>query len=99
MLVHTVFFWMKKGAPKSAARQTIRDALRYLNTPTVREIRAGRPGKTPPRDVVNSTFDVGLQVTFDSVADHDAYQKDPQHQVFIRRNRKNWLHVEVYDFQ
>jgi len=38
MLVHTVFFWMKKNAPKGAAKQTMKDALKYLNTPTVSQI-------------------------------------------------------------
>lgn len=99
MLVHTVFFWMKKNAPKNAAKQTIQDALRYLKSPTVRQIWAGAPAKTEIREVVNATFDAGLTVIFDSVADHDAYQEDPQHQVFIKRNKKNWLRVEVYDFQ
>ena len=99
MLVHTVFFWMKKDAPKGAAKQTIQDALKYLKSSSVKQIWAGPPAKTPPRDVINSTYDVGLTVTFDSVADHDAYQDDPQHQVFIKRNKKNWLRVEVFDFQ
>jgi hypothetical protein len=99
MLVHTVFFWMKKNAPKSAAKQTIRDAVKYLNTPTVKNLWAGAPAKTDPRDVINATYDVGLTVTFDSVADHDAYQEAASHQVFIKRNKKNWLRVEVFDFQ
>ena len=30
MLVHTVFFWMKKNAPKGAAKQTLKDAMKYL---------------------------------------------------------------------
>ncbi|HXX92732.1 MAG TPA: Dabb family protein [Planctomycetota bacterium] len=97
MIVHTVFFWMKKGAPKDAAKRTIHDAIKYLKTPTVRHLWAGPPAKTPPRDVVNSTYDVGLTVIFDDVQAHDAYQDDPQHQVFIKRNKKNWLRVEVYD--
>ncbi len=99
MLVHTVFFWMKKNAPKSAAQQTMKDALKYLKTPTVKNLWAGLPAKTEARDVINATYDVGLTVTFDSVADHDAYQEDPEHQVFIKRNKKNWLRVEVFDFQ
>ena len=53
--------------------------------------------KTEARDVINSTYDVGLTVTFDSVADHDAYQEAASHQVFIKRNKKNWLRVEVFD--
>ena len=79
MLVHTVFFWMKKNAPKSAAKQTMKDALKYLKTPTVKHLWAGLPAKTEARDVINATYDVGLTVTFDSVADHDAYQEDPEH--------------------
>lgn len=99
MLVHNVFFWMKKNAPRNAAKQTIQDALKYLKSPSVKQLFAGAPAKTEARDVVNATYDVGLTVTFDSLADHDAYQDDPQHQVFIKRNKKNWLRVEVYDFQ
>jgi hypothetical protein len=99
MLVHTVFFWMKKNAPKGAAKQTLKDALKYLDTPSVKQIFAGPPAKTEARDVINSTYDVGLTVLFDTVADHDAYQEDAQHQVFIKRNKKNWLRVEVFDFQ
>jgi hypothetical protein len=99
MIVHNVYFWMKKGAPKDAAERTIQDALKYLKTSTVKELWAGPPAKTPPREVVNSTYDVGLCVTFAGVKDHDAYQVDPQHQVFIKRNKKNWLRVEVYDVE
>lgn len=99
MLVHTVFFWMKKNAPKGAAKQTMKDALKYLKTPTVKHLWAGMPAKTEARDVINATYDVGITVTFDSIADHDAYQEDPEHHVFIKRNKKNWLRVEVFDFQ
>jgi hypothetical protein len=99
MIVHTVYFWMKKGAPKDAAKRTIQDALKYLKTPTVKELWAGPPARTTPREVVNSTYDAGLCVLFDDVKDHDAYQDDPQHQVFIKRNKKNWLRVEVYDVE
>jgi hypothetical protein len=99
MLVHCVFFWMKKGAPKGAAAQTIRDARKYLRTPSVRHLWAGSPAATPIRDVVNATYDAGLVVAFDDVRGHDAYQEAPSHQVFIRRNKKNWLRVEVLDFE
>ena len=99
MLVHTVFFWMKKNAPKGAAKQTVQDALKYLNTPTVAHLWAGVPAKTEARDVINATYDAGITVCFKSVKDHDAYQKAPSHLTFIKRNKKNWLRVEVFDFQ
>ena len=97
MLVHTVFFWMKKNAPKSAAKQTIQDALKYLNTPTVKNLWAGAPAKTEARDVINSTYDVGLTVTFDSVADHDAYQVAPRHEQFVEECKPGWASVRVFD--
>lgn len=99
MLVHTVFFWMKKNAPKSAAKQTIQDAKKYLQTASVKQLWVGPPAKTEERPVINATYDVGLTVVFDSIADHDDYQEDPQHLVFIKRNKKHWLRVEVFDFQ
>ena len=58
MLVHNVFFWMKKNAPKNAAKQTIQDALKYLKSPSVKQIWAGAPAKTPARDVIKM---IGLQ--------------------------------------
>ena len=97
MLVHTVFFWMKKNAPKSAAKQTIQDALKYLKAPSVKHLWAGPPAKTPGRDVINATYDVGLTVTFDSVADHDAYQDDPTHNRFVAEQKANWERVRVFD--
>jgi len=99
MLVHTVFFWLKKSAPRDAARKLAADALKYLNTPTVAHLWAAPPAKTPPRDVVDSTYDVGLSVVFKTVADHDAYQEHPDHMTFIARNKKHWQRVVVYDFQ
>jgi hypothetical protein len=99
MIVHTVFFWMKKSAPRNAAKRTIEDAKKYLKSPTAKTLWAGPPASTPARDVVNSTYDVGLCVTFEDVEGHDAYQEDPRHQVFIKRNKKNWLRVEVYDVE
>ena len=99
MIVHSVFFWMKKGAPRDAAKRTIKDAKKYLKTPTVKELRAGPPAATPARDVINSTYDAALCLTFRDVKAHDAYQVHPDHQVFIKRNKKNWLRVEVFDFE
>jgi hypothetical protein len=99
MLVHTVFFWLKKSAPPGAADQLAADCLKYLKTSTVAHLWAGPPAKTPQRDVVDATYDVGLTVVFKSVADHDAYQEHPDHKTFIERNKAHWQRVVVYDVQ
>jgi hypothetical protein len=98
MLVHTVFFWLKKGAPASAKKRLIDDCRKYLKTPTVRHLWAGPVAKTPVRPVVDATYDVGLTVVFDGVKAHDAYQVHPRHLEFIKRNQSRWLKVAVYDF-
>ena len=99
MLVHTVFFWLKKDAPKSARKQLVADCRKYLKTPTVSHLWAGPVAGTPVREVVDATYDVGLTVVFDSVAAHDAYQVHPEHLKFIKRNKQHWLKVRVYDVQ
>jgi hypothetical protein len=97
MLVHTVFFWLKKSAPKTARAKLIKDCRSYLKTPTVRHLWAGPPAPTPDRPVIDATYDVGLTVVFDNLAAHDAYQEHPEHLKFIARNKAHWQRVVVYD--
>ena len=99
MLIHTVFFWLRKSSPASARRALVKDCLKYLKTPTVRHLWAGAPAATPDRPVIDATYDVGLTVVFDSLKDHDAYQEHPDHLKFIARNKKHWQKVAVYDVE
>jgi len=99
MLVHSVFFWLKKSAPKSARAALVKDCLKYLKTPSVKHLWAGPPAGTPERPVIDATYDVGLTVVFDDVKGHDAYQDHPDHLKFIERNKKHWQKVAVYDIE
>ena len=99
MLIHTVFFWLKKSAPKSARAALLKDCKAYLKTPSVRRLWAGPPAPTPARPVINATYDVGITVVFDGLAGHDAYQEHPRHLKFIERNKQHWRKVAVYDVQ
>ena len=97
MFVHTVYFWQRPGTPKSARDQLVKDCRTYLGAiPTVRQLRAGVPAMTP-RDVVDNSYAVGLTVTFNDTSGHDIYQVHPSHNEFIRRNKKHWERVQVYD--
>ena len=99
MLVHSVFFWLKKSAPKGAAAKLVKECRTYLKTSTVRHLWAAPPAPTPDRPVIDATYDVGLTVVFDDLRGHDAYQEDPQHLKFIARNKALWQRVAVYDIQ
>ena len=98
-LAHNVYFTLKEQSPE--ARKRLLDACRqYLSGhPGTVFFAVGTLAAELQRPVNVRDFDVGLHVIFASKADHDAYQDDPQHQVFIKRNKKNWLRVEVVDFQ
>ena len=98
MFVHTVYFWAKAGTSAAAVEALVGDCRAILKKiPTVRQLSAGRPvGKT--RDVVDSSFAVGLTVVFDDQAGHDVYQDHALHLEFIARNKAHWERVVVYDF-
>ncbi len=97
MFVHTVYFWLKRGAPAEARDRLVRDCVEFLGkVPTVRHLWAGPPAMTP-RPVVDNTFDVGLSVVLDDRAGHDVYQEHALHKEFIARNQEHWQRVQVYD--
>lgn len=98
MFVHTVFFWLKDGAPKDAQQKLVADCYKYLSPiPGVKQLFAGPPANTP-RDVVDNSYQVGLTVIYADTKDHDVYQVHDLHEQFIARNKEHWKRVQVYDF-
>jgi len=98
MFIHTVYFWLKPGASKTAQQQLVADCLAYLGKiPTVRHLWTGVPAMTP-REVVDNSYAVGLTVVLDDAGGHDVYQEHSLHKVFIERNKAHWVQVQVYDF-
>jgi len=49
--------------------------------------------------VVDLSWDYGLTMTFESIEAQDAYQVDPDHQVFIDTFKTWWAKVEVKDLK
>jgi len=54
------------------------------------------PAKTS-RPVVDSSFTYCLKVTFDNLEDHDNYQVEAAHKLFIAESSKLWEKVLIYD--
>jgi hypothetical protein len=46
---------------------------------------------------VDASFDVSELMTFDSIADQQAYQVHPLHRAFIAQCGHLWARVAVYD--
>ena len=95
--LHLVYFWLKEGCGQKEAKALAEGARRYLtHIPGVLRLEAGFPVGTE-RDVVDSSYGVGLLVEFGSVADHDVYQDHADHLRFIEECSAFWSRVRVYD--
>jgi hypothetical protein len=95
---HHVYFWLKdehKGATDRAEFERGLAALFEIEL-----VKGGRwsvPAPVMPRPVIDQSWDYAITMQFDSVADQDAYQADPQHQVFIDEHKHRWARVLVMD--
>ncbi len=99
MFVHVVLFWLKEGTEEDVRHRMMADCRDSLGRiASVRHLWAGRAVESP-REIVDSSFDVGLCVVFDGREGHYAYQVDPLHQDFVSRYSRHWQRVRVYDFE
>lgn len=97
MHLHNVYFSLKDTS-SDAIQSLIDDCTTYLSEQAgIVSFNCGVLESGLDRDVNDCDFDVSLHILFESRADHDAYQIDAQHQVFIDRNKDNWLSVRVFD--
>lgn len=79
---HLVFCWLKEPGKAEARQQLIDAAKKLSDIPGVVSIRAGT-AVASDRPVVDSSFDVGIVITFDSVASMQAYLVHPRHQTAV----------------
>lgn len=98
MLVHTVYFWLRKDLT-SQDRETFRteglESLRGIAS--VSQYFVGTPAPITPRPVVDATYSFSITAIFADVAAHDSYQVDPVHRAFVERFKSYWERVQIYD--
>ena len=95
--IHSVFFWLNN--PGSAEdRKNFRASLqRFIdNSEYIKSVHIGTPAGTP-REVVDNSWTYNLIVEFDSKEDHDKYQEEDVHKVFVAESHELWARVQVYD--
>src|SRR5688500_12404699 len=77
-ITHIVLLWLKQPGDAAAIDKIIKTSREFTKIPGVVSVRAGRPLPST-RPVVDSTFDVGLSMTFTDAAALNAYEVHPQH--------------------
>ncbi len=98
MLVHTVFFYLKPGLTPAQCEEFRRDGLESLRPiSSLVAYYVGRPATTPPRAVVDASYDFAITCVFADLAAHDAYQADPLHLAFVAQFKDRWQRVQIYD--
>jgi hypothetical protein len=99
MFSHVVIFWTKPEIP-GAADALVAGAEKYLRpVPGVRLFHVGKMVGSE-RGVVEQTYQVALNLTFDTKKDQDDYQVHPSHIEFVEEVFKpNCARVVVYDFE
>lgn len=99
MFSHVVIFWTKPGSPDAAAA-LLAGAEKYLRPiPGVRTFHVGKmvPSQRP---VVEQSYQVALNLIFDTKQQQDDYQVHPLHIEFVEKVFKP--HCEravIYDFE
>lgn len=97
MLYHCVYFWLKPGLTP-AERAEFRAGVESLKAiKAAAKVSVGVPAATPPRPVVDASYDVALVVECADVAAEAAYQVDPLHLAFVARFKMYWTRVQIYD--
>ena len=99
MLVHSVYFWLKKGT-SPADRAAFRAGLESLDAiKAVGQMFVGRPASTEEAGVIDNSFDFALTVLFTDQAALDAYSTDPLHEALVAKFAPMWQRVVVHDAQ
>lgn len=95
---HHVYFWLKDEYKDEANRAAFEKGLDALFE--IKLVAGGRwavPAKVMLRPVIDQSWDYATTMKFDNIEDHDAYQVDPDHNVFIDSFKSWWAQVQVRD--
>ncbi len=95
---HHVYFWLKEEFQNDLDRAIFEQGLSaLLDIGLVVSGRWAVPAKVMIRPVIDQSWDYALTMQFKDIADHDAYQDDPDHLVFITTFKEWWDKVQVRD--
>lgn len=95
--IHLVFFWLKNPNNKTDRNEFETAMHKFLNSSVyAKNKHFGQPADTN-RPVIDNSYTYCLKVTFNNLEEHDLYQVEPAHKLFIAEASKLWERVLIYD--
>ncbi len=95
--VHTVFFWLKNPESKEDKTKFETSLAKFLKSSAhIKTMHLGVPASTN-RPVIDTTYTYCLSLSFTSKEEHDKYQEEEVHKIFIRESENLWKKVLIYD--
>lgn len=95
---HHVYFWLTEAHQNAEDRVKFEQGLdALLKSKLPKSARWSVPAKVAERPVTDQSWDYALSVQFSTLADHDIYQDEPGHHVFIGSFKEWWAKVLVMD--
>ncbi|MCX2574488.1 Dabb family protein [Pedobacter sandarakinus] len=94
---HFVMFWLKPQLSKEEVKKfsNFFESLRPIKE--IKSLNYGLAAETPTRPVTDNSFTYALTITFNSLADHNAYQDDKAHLEAVAKFSSYWYRVVVHD--
>ena len=95
--VHTVLFWLNNSKSQSDREDFEKHLSNFIGSSNY--VKSKHIGTMAPskREVVDSSYDYALIVTFSTEDDHEKYQQEPVHIKFVEEASHLWKKVVVYD--
>ncbi|MCF2946627.1 Dabb family protein [Paraglaciecola aquimarina] len=95
--VHTVFFWLN-NPDNTQEREAFENHLtKFIDASKYVKSKHIGTKASSPRDVVDSSYDYCLIVTFANKEEQDKYQTEDVHLTFVKDAAHLWKNVVVYD--
>ena len=95
---HIVLVWLKLSGNPSYRQQIIAQSQRLEKIPGVLSVNAGR-SLFSNRNIVDHSFDVGLDITFETSEDLQNYLVHPDHLRFVDEIKPLVERLVVYDIK
>ena len=96
---HVVLVWFNEDISEQHIAQAVSESyVLQQKIPLIKRIRIG-DAIPSDRKMVDDSFDIGLVMSFDSLADLRTYEQHPEHKAFLKQYIKGRVaRVQIYDF-